>query len=281
MRAVLDADAVLIPFGGGTSISGSLEPPAGESRPVISLDLSRLSRVLDIDPVSRLARVQAGVLGPDLERQLAERGFTLGHFPDSFTHSTLGGWIATRSSGMQSDRYGDIAELTRAVRVVTPAGRARDAPGARDLDRPERARDGARQRGPARRHHRGHRPRPPAARRARHPRLSVPDLEDVAGGDARHRGERGEPVGHARVRLLRDRLLVRHPQGPDADGQGQVGGAAHLPVEAQGLRRRRDVPVVHRLRGDRAPRRRPAQADRQDRLQPRRAVHRRVTGRAL
>ena len=122
VRAVLDADAVLIPFGGGTSISGSLEPPGAEARPVISIDLSRLPRVLDIDPVSRLARVQAGVLGPDLERQLAERGWTLGHFPDSFTHSTLGGWIATRSSGMQSDRYGDIADLTRAVRVVTPAG---------------------------------------------------------------------------------------------------------------------------------------------------------------
>ena len=72
--------------------------------------------------MSRLARVQAGVLGPELERQLNERGWTLGHFPDSFTHSTLGGWIATRSSGMQSDRYGDIAELTRAVRVVTPSG---------------------------------------------------------------------------------------------------------------------------------------------------------------
>ena len=97
VRAVLDADAVLIPFGGGTSISGSLEPPADEPRPVISLDLSRLSRVLDVDPVSRLARVQAGVLGPDLERQLGALGFTLGHFPDSFTHSTLGGWIATRS----------------------------------------------------------------------------------------------------------------------------------------------------------------------------------------
>jgi alkyldihydroxyacetonephosphate synthase len=78
--------------------------------------------VLDIDETSRLARVQAGVLGPDLERQLAARGWTVGHFPDSFTHSTLGGWIATRSSGMQSDKYGDVADLTRAVRVVTPAG---------------------------------------------------------------------------------------------------------------------------------------------------------------
>ena len=123
MKAALDADAVLIPFGGGTSISGSLEAPGEETRPVISVDLCRLDRVVDVDPVSRLARVQAGALGPDLERQLNERGWTLGHFPDSFSHSTLGGWIATRSSGMQSDRYGDIAELTRAVRAVTPAGR--------------------------------------------------------------------------------------------------------------------------------------------------------------
>jgi alkyldihydroxyacetonephosphate synthase len=122
MRLVLDADAVLIPFGGGTSISGSLEAPAQEQRTVISLDVSRLGRVLAVDAPSRLARVQAGAFGPDLERQLNAQGWTLGHFPDSFTHSTLGGWIATRSSGMQSDRYGDIADLTRAVRVVTPAG---------------------------------------------------------------------------------------------------------------------------------------------------------------
>jgi alkyldihydroxyacetonephosphate synthase len=122
MRAVLEHDAVLIPFGGGTSISGSLEAPGEERRPVISLDLMEMGRVLEIDPVSRLARVQAGVFGPALEEQLNAQGWTLGHFPDSFTHSTLGGWIATRSSGMQSDRYGDIAELTRAVRVVTPKG---------------------------------------------------------------------------------------------------------------------------------------------------------------
>jgi alkyldihydroxyacetonephosphate synthase len=122
LRAALEHDAVLIPFGGGTSISGSLEAPAEESRPIISLETGRLSRVLGVDAVSRLATVQAGVLGPDLERQLGAMGWTLGHLPDSFTHSTLGGWIATRSSGMQSDRYGDIADLTRAVRVVTPAG---------------------------------------------------------------------------------------------------------------------------------------------------------------
>ena len=122
VRAVLDADAVLIPFGGGTSITGSLEAPQDERRPVISLDASRLRRVLAVDAASNLARIEAGAFGPDIERQLNAQGWTFGHFPDSFTHSTLGGWIATRSSGMQSDRYGDIADITRAVRVVTPAG---------------------------------------------------------------------------------------------------------------------------------------------------------------
>ena len=123
LRLALERDCVVIAFGGGTSISGSLEAPAEEARPVLSVDLGRLDRVLAVDATSRLARVQAGVFGPSLEAQLNADGWTLGHFPDSFTHSTLGGWIATRSSGMQSDRVGDIADLTRGVRVVTPAGR--------------------------------------------------------------------------------------------------------------------------------------------------------------
>ena len=122
LQAALDVDAVVIPFGGGTSISGSLEAQPAEARTVISVDLGLLDRVVAIDETSRLARVQAGVFGPHLEEQLNAQGFTLGHFPDSFTHSTLGGWIATRSSGMQSDRYGDVADLTRGLRVVTPAG---------------------------------------------------------------------------------------------------------------------------------------------------------------
>jgi alkyldihydroxyacetonephosphate synthase len=122
MQAALDADAVVIAFGGGTNISGSLEAPADEQREIVSVDLGRMDGVLAIDDASRLARVQPGVFGPHLERQLNARGWTVGHFPDSFTHSTLGGWIATRSSGMQSDKYGDVADLTRAVRVVTPAG---------------------------------------------------------------------------------------------------------------------------------------------------------------
>ena len=124
VRAIVDLaiaeDVVIIPFGGGTNISGSLEPPPEESRPVLSVDLGRLNKVLDIDAESGLARIQAGTLGPDLEEQLGARGWTMGHFPDSFTHSTLGGWVATRSSGMQSDKYGDIADITRGLRVVVP-----------------------------------------------------------------------------------------------------------------------------------------------------------------
>ncbi|MBZ2196942.1 FAD-binding oxidoreductase [Occultella gossypii] len=124
VRAVVDAvvaaDAVLIPFGGGSNISGSLTPQPHEERTVISLDLGRMNRVLEIDESSGLARIQAGGLGPDIEEQLTTRGWTMGHQPDSFKHSTLGGWIATRSSGMQSDKYGDIADITRGMRVVLP-----------------------------------------------------------------------------------------------------------------------------------------------------------------
>ena len=86
--------------------------------------------MLDIDAESGLARIQAGALGPDLEEQLDARGWTIGHFPDSFTHSTLGGWVATRSSGMQSDKYGDIADIARGLRVVRARRRARHPPAA-------------------------------------------------------------------------------------------------------------------------------------------------------
>jgi alkyldihydroxyacetonephosphate synthase len=118
----VSANAVIIPFGGGSNIGGSLEPLRTEKRVVISLDMGRMNKVLEIDSDAGLARIQAGALGPDLEEQLAGKGWTIGHFPDSFTHSTLGGWIATRSSGMQSDKYGDIADITRGLRLVRPGG---------------------------------------------------------------------------------------------------------------------------------------------------------------
>ncbi|MFT4235038.1 MAG: FAD-binding oxidoreductase [Microbacterium sp.] len=115
-------DYVVIPFGGGSNIAGSLEPQTGEKRVVISLDMGRMRRVLSVDDASGLARIEAGALGPDLEDQLNKRGWTLGHFPDSFTHSSIGGWVATRSSGMQSDKYGDISEITKGLRMARPDG---------------------------------------------------------------------------------------------------------------------------------------------------------------
>jgi alkyldihydroxyacetonephosphate synthase len=120
--AAVAADAVVIPFGGGSNIAGSLEPREGEKRTIVSLDLGRLNKVLDIDEGAQTARIQAGALGPDLEAQLQAKGWTIGHFPDSFTHSTIGGWVATRSSGMQSDRFGDISQIARGLRVVRPGG---------------------------------------------------------------------------------------------------------------------------------------------------------------
>lgn len=120
--AAVAANAVIIPFGGGSNIGGSLEPMPEEKRTIVSLDLGRLRKVIDIDTDSGLARIQAGAQGPDLEEQLNQQGWTIGHFPDSFTHSTVGGWVATRSSGMQSDKYGDIADIARGLRVVRPGG---------------------------------------------------------------------------------------------------------------------------------------------------------------
>ena len=103
-------DAIVIPCGGATSVVGHLAPPTGD-RPVLSLVLSRLRRLLHLDPLAQLATFEAGVAGPDLEAQLRDKGFMLGHYPQSFEYSTLGGWIATRSSGQQSSRYGRIEAM--------------------------------------------------------------------------------------------------------------------------------------------------------------------------
>ena len=115
-----DADAVAIPYGGGTSVVGGVEPPPG--RPAVSLDLELLRRVLEVDPVSRAARIQGGAKGPDLEEQLAEHGLTLRHFPQSFQLSTLGGWIATRAGGHFATLYTHIDDLVESVRAITPTG---------------------------------------------------------------------------------------------------------------------------------------------------------------
>src|SRR5215208_6805233 len=112
-----------IPYGGGTSVVGGVEPRLGDAyRGVVTIDLGGLGDVLDVDPVSRAARIQAGALGPALEDQLREHGYTLRHFPQSFEFSTLGGWIATRAGGHFATLYTHIDDLVESVRAVTPAG---------------------------------------------------------------------------------------------------------------------------------------------------------------
>jgi alkyldihydroxyacetonephosphate synthase len=121
LRAAARHDVMVIPFGGGSNITGCLERMEPH-RMALSLDMRRMRRLLAVDAESYIARVEAGVFGPDLEEQLSAYGMTLGHFPDSFLHSTLGGWIATRSAGMQSDKYGKIEDMVIALRMVTPEG---------------------------------------------------------------------------------------------------------------------------------------------------------------
>jgi alkyldihydroxyacetonephosphate synthase len=115
-----EAGAAAIPFGGGTSVVGGVEPPP--DRPAVSIDLGALDRVLDVDELSRAARIQAGALGPALEDQLRGHGYTLRHFPQSFEYSTLGGWIATRAGGHFATLYTHIDDLVESVRAVTPRG---------------------------------------------------------------------------------------------------------------------------------------------------------------
>ncbi len=113
--------AAVVPFGGGTSVVGGVEAPLGE-RPVVTMDLRRLDRVLEVDPTSLAARIQAGATGPRLEAQLREHGLTLRHFPQSFEYATLGGWIATRAGGHFATVYTHIEDLVESVRAITPRG---------------------------------------------------------------------------------------------------------------------------------------------------------------
>jgi alkyldihydroxyacetonephosphate synthase len=117
------ANVAAIPFGGGSSVAGGVEPDVGDSYAgTISIDLQYLNKVLEIDRTSRAARIQAGALGPELEDQLRPHGLTLRHFPQSLQHSTLGGWIATRSGGHYASLYTHIDDFVESTRTVTPAG---------------------------------------------------------------------------------------------------------------------------------------------------------------
>jgi len=126
VSAIVDAamrhDVCLVPYGGGTNVTDALRCPTEEDRCIVSVDLSRLNRILWIDPVNLMAGIEAGAVGRHLQAQLALHGFTLGHEPDSVEFSTLGGWIATHASGMKKNRYGNIEDLVLDVRAVTPLG---------------------------------------------------------------------------------------------------------------------------------------------------------------
>ncbi|XP_073433534.1 alkyldihydroxyacetonephosphate synthase, peroxisomal [Dendrobates tinctorius] len=112
----------VIPFGGGTSVSSALECPEDEKRSIVSLDTSQMSRILWIDEKNLTAHIEAGITGQDLEKQLGESGYCTGHEPDSMEFSTLGGWVATRASGMKKNIYGNIEDLVVHLKVVTPKG---------------------------------------------------------------------------------------------------------------------------------------------------------------
>jgi alkyldihydroxyacetonephosphate synthase len=118
-----DVGAAAIPYGGGTSVVGGVEPRVGNGYAgAVTIDLGALDRVLEVDRVSRAARIQAGALGPNLNEQLAEHDLTLRHFPQSFEYSTLGGWIATRAGGHFATVWTHIDDLVESVRAITPSG---------------------------------------------------------------------------------------------------------------------------------------------------------------
>lgn len=110
----------VIPYGGGSSVLSHINPLNGW--PVLTMDLTRMNRIQELDEVSRTATIEAGAAGPHIEAELNQQGYTLGHFPQSFEYSTLGGWIATRSVGQQSYRYGRIDEMLIGCEMETPRG---------------------------------------------------------------------------------------------------------------------------------------------------------------
>jgi alkyldihydroxyacetonephosphate synthase len=125
LRRLLDACAAegvaVVPFGGGTSVVGGVEPLRGAHQRLISLDLGAL-RDVDVDRRSLTARLGAGLRGPEAEAALGRHGLTLGHFPQSFEYATIGGFAATRSAGQASSGYGRFDALVSAIRLLAPAG---------------------------------------------------------------------------------------------------------------------------------------------------------------
>lgn len=126
MRWAEEHGVAVLPVGGATSVAGHLR--AQGPKPILAISLRRLNALISIDPISQIARLGAGAIGPEVEAQLRTHGYTLGHFPQSFEQASLGGWVVTRSSGQQSARYGRIEQLFAGGLVLTPTGEVRIPP---------------------------------------------------------------------------------------------------------------------------------------------------------
>ncbi len=122
LRACAEAEVAVVPFGGGTSVVGGVTPLRGRFAAVVALDLRRLDRLVSVDEQALTAVFEPGVRGPDAERLLAPYRLTLGHFPQSYEHASLGGYAATRSAGQASTGYGRFDELVVGLSIETPAG---------------------------------------------------------------------------------------------------------------------------------------------------------------
>ena len=135
-----DGHAMLVPFGGGSSYVGGVTVDKAREQPLVTLDMRMMDKVIEVDRSSRAARIEGGVFGPALERQLKPHGLTMRHFPQSFEFSTLGGWIATRSGGHYASLYTHIDDFVESLRVITPSGEleTRRFPGSGAGPSPER-----------------------------------------------------------------------------------------------------------------------------------------------
>jgi alkyldihydroxyacetonephosphate synthase len=122
LRACAEFRVAVVPFGGGTSVVGGLTPRREGFAGVVALDLRRLNRLLELDEVSRTAKLEPGLRGPEAEALLGERGYTIGHHPQSFQYATIGGFAAARSSGQASAGYGRFDERVVAMTIATPEG---------------------------------------------------------------------------------------------------------------------------------------------------------------
>lgn len=121
LKLASEHDLIVIPFGGGTSVVGHINPQKG-ARPVLTIAMSKMDQLIDLDTESQIATFGAGTQGPAIEAQLNEYGYRLGHYPQSWELSTLGGWVAARSSGQQSLGYGRIEQMFAGGTLVTPQG---------------------------------------------------------------------------------------------------------------------------------------------------------------